>query len=109
MCDIYDWMQGRCREVVGTFCATDLRGCEFETLRSWLGNTAFSFTQQNTRTRREPVTCHPDSPLSQVIEKAVTNHVHRVWVVDQHNLLLGIVSLSDIIRVIRTSLLRNNT
>lgn len=111
-------LQGRCRKLIGTFSATDLRGCYLNTLKSWLGISALAFTEEvatsplytaseNTENniRRELVTCHAESPLSEVIEKAVTKHVHRVWVVDQEGLLMGVVSLTDVIRVIRQSLI----
>lgn len=93
------------------------------TLKSWLGIRALAFTEetassplytasstaQNTgSSRKELVTCHAESPLSEVIEKAVSKHVHRVWVVDQDGLLQGLVSLTDVIRVIRLSLLSDS-
>lgn len=62
----------------------------------------------NRGSRRELVTCFAESPLSEVIEKAVTRHVHRVWVVDHEGLLMGVVSLTDVIRVIRHSLLSDS-
>nr|KYP56798.1 5'-AMP-activated protein kinase subunit gamma-3 [Cajanus cajan] len=112
---------GRCRKLIGTFSATDLRGCYLATLKSWLGISALAFTEevassplyresdmQNRGYRRELVTCYGESPLSEVIEKAVTKHVHRVWVVDQEGLLVGVVSLTDIIRVIRHYLLSDS-
>lgn len=54
---------------------------------------------------RTLVTCYVDSSLGEVIDKAVTGHVHRVWVVDKQGLLDGIVALTDILRVIRISLI----
>lgn len=50
---------------------------------------------------REQVTCYPESSLGEVVEKVVSDHVHRVWVVDEQGLLEGVVSLTDMIRVIR--------
>ncbi|KAI9107501.1 hypothetical protein K1719_021538 [Acacia pycnantha] len=109
-------IHGRGRKLIGTFSATDLRGCYVATLKSWLGMSALAFTQEvgtsplyspnNAATwTRELVTCQADSPLSEVIEKAVSKHVHRVWVVDlDGRLLLGLVSLTDLIRVLRHSL-----
>ncbi|KAK4267563.1 hypothetical protein QN277_024329 [Acacia crassicarpa] len=112
-------LNGRSRKLIGTFSATDLRRCDLETLRFWLGKSALKFTEINqesssttttttgssSSSRRELVTCNAETPLSEVVDKAVTRHVHRVWVVDQEGLLVGVVSLSDIIRVIRTCLL----
>lgn len=110
-------MQGRCRKLIGTFSATDLRGCYINTLKSWLGISALAFTEEvatsplftashdTQNDKRELVTCYAESPLSEVIEKAVTKHVHRIWVVDQEDLLIGVVSLTDVIRIMRQSLL----
>ena len=56
-------------------------------------------------TPRELVTCYAESAVAEVVDKVVVNHVHRVWVVDRDGLLQGLVSLTDIIRVIRSSLL----
>lgn len=106
-------LQGRCRKLIDTFSANDLRRCDLDTLKSRLGKTALSFTEEvvsrsceNKETgRRELVTCQAETPLSEVIQKAVTKHVHRVWEVDQEGLLLGIVSLSDIFKIIRASLM----
>ncbi len=54
------------------------------------------------------MTCLVESSLAEVIDKAVTNHVHRVWVVDQQGLLVGLVSLTDMIRVLRLSLISDS-
>ncbi|KAM2957987.1 hypothetical protein FF2_024904 [Malus domestica] len=103
------------REVIGTFSATDLRGCHFATLKTWLPMSALDYTEtvfanpllasiaSNTAgpTSRELVVCQSDTPLGQVIDKVVTKQVHRVWVVDQQGLLKGLISLTDIIRVTR--------
>ncbi|XP_065867755.1 SNF1-related protein kinase regulatory subunit gamma-like PV42a [Euphorbia lathyris] len=103
------------RKLLGTFSATDLRGCHLSTLNTWLPLTVLEFTETvwsspvyasaNVSEKREQVSCHLDSTLQEVIDKAVTKHVHRVWVVDEEGLLVGLVSLSDIIRVVRASLL----
>ncbi|XP_054782596.1 SNF1-related protein kinase regulatory subunit gamma-like PV42a [Prosopis cineraria] len=102
-------LNGRSRKLIGTFSATDLRGCDSETLRFWLGKSALKFTELigngGSSSRREVGTCNSESGLCEVIDKVVSRHVHRVWVVDQEGLLVGVVSLSDIIRVIRTCLL----
>ncbi|XP_062089872.1 SNF1-related protein kinase regulatory subunit gamma-like PV42a [Humulus lupulus] len=111
-------MNGRGRKIIGTFSATDLRGCHLSALQTWLPLSALEFTeaistsplfadhQSNAEPqKRELVACGTESTLAQVIDKAVTNYVHRVWVVDSHGLLLGLVSLTDIIRVLRLSLL----
>ena len=86
------------------------------TLQSWLPLSALDFTETVSTSplfaeanvgapKRELVTCQAESSLAEVIDKAVTNHVHRVWAVDQQGFLVGLVSLTDMIRVLRLSLL----
>ncbi|OMP01358.1 Cystathionine beta-synthase, core [Corchorus olitorius] len=108
-------INGKGRKLIGTFSATDLRGCHFSALQTWLPLRAQEFTEIvstsplfSARERLGPnelVTCHPDSPLSEAIDKVVSKHVHRIWVVDQNGFLVGLVSLTDIVGVLRVSLL----
>ncbi|XP_007023214.2 PREDICTED: topless-related protein 4 isoform X1 [Theobroma cacao] len=108
-------INGKGRKLIGTFSGTDLRGCHFSALQTWLPLRAHEFTElvstsplfaaREGLSPKQLVTCHPDLPLSEVIDKVVSQHVHRVWVVDQQGLLVGLVSLSDIVRVMRVSML----
>ncbi|KAG7036515.1 SNF1-related protein kinase regulatory subunit gamma-like PV42a, partial [Cucurbita argyrosperma subsp. argyrosperma] len=81
---------------------------------SFLNATALEFTETigksvllegTTAGGRELVTCGEESSMKEVMEKVVSKHVHRIWVTDEHGLLLGLISLSDMIRAIRVSLL----
>ncbi|CAA7025815.1 unnamed protein product [Microthlaspi erraticum] len=54
---------------------------------------------------RELVTCHVTTSLAQVIQMVTAKRVHRVWVVDQNNVLQGLVSLTDIIAAVRSALI----
>ncbi|KAL5729646.1 hypothetical protein ACHQM5_002569 [Ranunculus cassubicifolius] len=107
-------LNGKGRKLIGTFSATDLRGCPIPLLQSLLGASVVEFTEKAStgsvktdanisHLSKELVTCHMDSSLSTVIDRAVDGHVHRVWVVDQQGFLLGLVSLTDMLRVIRSS------
>ncbi|XWS20438.1 hypothetical protein CRYUN_Cryun31cG0101300 [Craigia yunnanensis] len=108
-------INGKGRKLIGTFSATDLRGCHFSALQTWLPLRAQEFTELASTSPlfaaregfspKELVICQPDSPLSEVIDKVVSKHVHRVWVVDQQGLLVGLVSLTDIVGVLRVSML----
>jgi CBS domain-containing protein len=60
---------------------------------------------------REMVTCSFESTLGEVIEKAASRHVHRLWVVDggeeeEDGVLRGVVSLTDVLRVVREAFLQ---
>lgn len=54
---------------------------------------------------QQMVTCSTESTLGDVIEKAAASHVHRLWVADEKGLLLGVVSLTDVLRVVREAAL----
>lgn len=107
-------VNGRGRRVLGTFSATDIRGCHLATLQTWLPISALEYTETISASpllssnpnagespSRELVACRVDSTLAEVIDKVVTKHVHRIWVVDEQGLLMGLISLTDIIRVFR--------
>ncbi|XP_058112055.1 SNF1-related protein kinase regulatory subunit gamma-like PV42a [Magnolia sinica] len=105
------------RKLIGTFSATDLRGCSIALLQSSLPLSVVEFTERVSvvlgvgcrnadvghSSSRMLITCYPETSLTEVINKAVDGHVHRVWVVDQRGLLLGLISLTDVSQVIRAS------
>ncbi|KAL9232014.1 hypothetical protein vseg_007164 [Gypsophila vaccaria] len=109
-------VDGHGRRLVGTFSATDLRGCPVSLMQSWLPLNVIDFTSKVyenppfgapdlVNSPRLLVTCYAGSTLAEVIDKVTTRHVHRVWVVDEAGLLRGLVSLTDIIRAVRAALL----
>ncbi|KAI8529446.1 hypothetical protein RHMOL_Rhmol12G0225400 [Rhododendron molle] len=116
--DHSQFINGKGRKLIGTFSSTDFRECPISQMQTWLQSSVPDFTdklstipshraseKQQGTSSRELVTCHAESTLAEVIDKAVTKHVHRVWVMDQRCSLDGLVSLTDMIRVIRVSLL----
>lgn len=113
-------LQGKGKRLIGTFSATDLKGCPIALLRSWLSLPVLEFTKKvltgpstsckaptgsSHSSSRMLITCSVESTLSEVIDKAVAGHVNRVWVVDEHGSLAGLLSLSDILSAIRASIL----
>src|SRR5687768_25221 len=46
----------------------------------------------------EIISCRPDDNIDQVIEKMQFNQVRRIPVIDSNNNLVGIISLSDLVR-----------
>ena len=46
-----------------------------------------------------PVTCTPTATLQGCVQMCAESKVHRVWVVDEKRCPLGVVSLTDILRV----------
>lgn len=109
-------VNGKGRKVIGTFSATDLRECPVSDLQSWMSVSVMEYTMSLVRSpssgnmaggsrARELVSFYAESTVGEVVDKVVVNRVHRVWVVDRDGLLQGLVSLTDIIRVIRSALL----
>ncbi|KAF5932320.1 hypothetical protein HYC85_028491 [Camellia sinensis] len=113
-------INGKGRKLIGTFSSTDLRGCPISEMQSWLQESVLDFTETlsaspshtastQVTSPRELVACRGESNLAEVIDKAVTKQVHRVWVVDQQGLLDGLVSPTDMISVTRASLLSESS
>lgn len=87
--------------LLATLSATDLKfvepGLIFRSLTSTVGKFLKSLDFKSTRHReRAQVTCRINDRLTSVIEKMVKYRVHRVWVVDERNVIEGVVSLTDI-------------
>jgi CBS domain-containing protein len=47
---------------------------------------------------RNPVSCAPDDDAGRALELMCARHVHRLPVVNSHGLLVGMVSLTDLVR-----------
>ena len=50
------------------------------------------------KTERRPVVCYEETPLAEVMELAVKNSVHRVWVIEKESEKpLGEISMTDML------------
>lgn len=116
-------MTSQGRRLLGNFSATDLRGCPPRMLQTWLSLPVLEFVEKLSKAAkftdssaaaaaltsgspgsRPLITCLMTSSLEEVITKVVDYHVHRIWVVDQEGLLIGLVSLTDILRAIHSKI-----
>jgi hypothetical protein len=111
-----------------------LRDCPVARLQPWLGISVMEFRKKvaENRASNKPVapgadatdtdfpvdaadqvkeeqellvTCSPESTLGEAVEAAASRHVHQLWVVDEEGLLGGVVSLTDLLRVVREAAL----
>ncbi|RAL41357.1 unnamed protein product [Cuscuta campestris] len=109
-------VNGKNRKVTGTFSATDLRACPIPVLETCLKWRVVDFLWKLSEspvhesagvrsTWKELVACDAEVTVGEAVEKALRHGVHRVWVVDDKGLLQGVVSLTDMVRVIRLCLL----
>lgn len=60
--------------------------------------TALSYRYENGMNRRPLITCTLDENLEWIVRKVVNAEVHRIIVVDKNMRVLGVVSLSDILK-----------
>eukprot|EP00299_Pterocystis_sp_00344_P017318 c8679_g1_i1.p2 GENE.c8679_g1_i1~~c8679_g1_i1.p2 ORF type:complete len:319 (-),score=80.09 c8679_g1_i1:1320-2276(-) len=79
---------------VAALSVSDLRGITSEEI-SHLHRPVTEFLQL--RHSMTPFTCSLTHSLHQVLEIAVRNNAHRVWVVDNDGKLLGVVTLADLL------------
>ncbi|EFJ19242.1 hypothetical protein SELMODRAFT_233423 [Selaginella moellendorffii] len=112
------------RRLLGTFSASDLRGCNSDVLTKWASLSVLEFSHKAFLARRfgfgaacieavdqtaaslDPqqkplITCQPSASLREVISKALENRVHQLWVVDDAGSLLGMVAFTDILKAVR--------
>ncbi|MCY1546220.1 CBS domain protein [compost metagenome] len=47
--------------------------------------------------QRDVPTCRPDWPITYLVQVLADSHVHKVPVLDEHKVLLGIVTQSDLV------------
>jgi len=83
-------------EVIGAFSSHDVKyvikheySKLYEPLSKWI-NTAVGW----------PVALPPDATLGEAISALQTDMVHRLWVVGENNEPVGVVALTDIIRIV---------
>jgi CBS domain-containing protein len=51
--------------------------------------------------KREPIVCNEDTPLKEVMELAVKNSVHRIWVIEKAGgEVIGEVSMTDMLSML---------
>ncbi|KAJ3186885.1 cell separation during budding [Gaertneriomyces sp. JEL0708] len=98
--------------LAGSISMTDIKAI-FSSKRGWrrLYDKSFDFftsmrfeqgLEAGGDDRAPSFTVHPTTTLIATIEKMAATRGHRVWLVDAHNVLLGVVSLSDIMPLLLT-------
>jgi CBS domain-containing protein len=84
-------------ELVGNLSASDLRGLDQNTFTELL-KPVMEFVKSVKR-HRGLITCKKDSTLESVLSKLANNKVHRLWIVNDQNCPIGVVTLTDIMRL----------
>jgi len=82
--------------LLANFSASDLRGLTVPKLK-FMNESVETFLQAQTGGIRPPVVVKPTGTLADVMKLIVDNKVHRVWVVDDKDRPVSIVTLTDIL------------
>eukprot|EP00298_Acanthocystis_sp_HF-20_P010647 c18970_g1_i1.p1 GENE.c18970_g1_i1~~c18970_g1_i1.p1 ORF type:complete len:352 (+),score=178.75 c18970_g1_i1:49-1104(+) len=92
--------------IIGNISASDVHSLVSEphlfvqTTRSYMTVGAFlEWRSQRENNVKAPITFKPESTLQSVMDCMVTQKIHRVYVVDDLNRPIGVVSLTDVIDV----------
>lgn len=85
-------------ELVGNVSASDFGGFVEDQFFE-LDTPASEFCQ------REIITCKPENALKDVVEKMITNKIHRVYIVDDFKQPVGVVSLTDCCKIVNREIL----
>jgi len=83
--------------IIGCISATDLRGLTSLSLDT-LDLPVLEFLQKRQRYLKLPVSVKNDTSMKEVCGILMSRKIHRVWVVDDEQRILAVITLSDIIR-----------
>ena len=84
--------------VCGNFSASDLRGIYEENFPSLL-QSCTEYLKKHSPNSLQVVVAESSMTVAQLLSLFVTKRIHRVWVIDSNGKPQGVVSLTDIIRV----------
>jgi len=84
----------------GNFSASDLRGILPDSFHMFYGSTLHFLCKGTQSYPKVPKSCLDTTTLGTALGMLVENHIHRLYIVDELDHPIGIVSLSDIIAVL---------
>jgi len=85
--------------IIGNFSNSDVKGFCKESIPSFFQNISY-YLEKQSKQALKPVTCKSTDSLASVMEK-MSMGPHRVWVVDEKNRPVSVVSMTDIFKVLR--------
>lgn len=87
-------------KLLANLSASDLRGLTVPKLK-FLDESVETFLTAQRGGIRTPVSLKPTATLGQVIQTVVENSIHRVWLIDEKEKPIGVVTLTDIINAFK--------
>jgi len=86
--------------LLGNLSASDLRGLTVQKLL-FLNESVETFLTAQGGSVRAPICTKSSSTFGQVIQSLMDNHVHRIWLVDDKEKPIGVVTLTDVLNVFK--------
>lgn len=86
-------------KLVANFSASDLVGLYRESYPDFL-LTVGAYLAKHSHRSLMPLTTHASNTFREVVKELVASHVHRVWIVDGEGRPTGVVSLTDVMKVV---------
>jgi len=80
--------------------ASDLRGILPDGFDYFSGSTLQFLVKGTETSLRSPIICDTNTSFENLIQLLMTEHVHRIYVTNQYDYPTGVISLSDIIRIL---------
>jgi len=90
---------GKQGELLANLSASDIRGISHDNFGCLL-KPIFDFVRNRKEKVKAPVTCKLDSTLETVIMKLSIFRIHRLWIVDDADRPIGVLSLTDIMKLL---------
>jgi len=92
--------------LLSNLSAKDIKEVAPENLMMWMNKTALEYVQM-VRSKQVNVSypvyaCHLHNTLEEIVMKLSVLRVHRLYITDQHNKPIGILSLGDLFRLMGT-------
>jgi len=81
----------------GNLSASDLRGILPDAFDFFTGSTLQFLCKATSSAPHAPLTCKESTTFSQLLKLITSSRIHRVYVVDDNDRPLGVISLSDIL------------
>jgi len=94
--------------LVGSLSSSDLKGSKEENLFTDLNLSVADFLASRIgEFKRDDisllVSCTMDDTIQDIVQRMVSRHIHRIFIVDNNNKLIGVLSLCDIIQILSNS------
>jgi len=89
--------------LIGNFSMTNVLvlWTEYYDIGNALANNAHEFLHKTSPLSMNPVTAAYSDTLEDILIRMIDRHVHRLWIVDDKGQPVGIVSMSDVLKLVR--------